>query len=122
MKTWNEIKVGFDTKMWELRVKAEAKKQQVNQWIQDNKEIVIAMIPVGIVALRGFTNTVKSIDRKIDMKKEQELKDKYVYDHSTGMYLKLRRPMKYSEHIEFDRRRQEGESKIQILASMGLLD
>ena len=80
------------------------------------------MIPAGLLIIRGVGNTIRSVDRKIDLKREQDLQDLYIYDHSLGMYHKLRRPMKPSEKIEIDRRRQMGESKIQILSSMGLLD
>lgn len=122
MKTWNEIKADIDQKFWEFKLNAEFKLKSLVQWCTENKELAIAMIPVGIAAVKGVTSCVKSIDRKIDLKREQDLQDLYVYDHSLGMYHKLRRPLKPSEKIEIDRRRQEGETKIHILASMGLLD
>lgn len=122
MKTWNEIKADIDQKFWEFKLNAEFKLKSLVQWCTENEELAIAMIPVGIAAVKGVTSCVKSIDRKIDLKREQDLQDLYVYDHSLGMYHKLRRPLKHSEKIEIDHRRQEGETKIHILASMGLLD
>lgn len=122
MKTLKEIKEDVNLKLWELKYKATKKAEKAIKWCEENKELAIAMIPVGLVAIRSIGNTIRSVDRKIDLKKEQELQDLYVYDHSLGMYHKLRRPLKPSEKIEIDRRRANGESKVQILSSMGLLD
>jgi len=114
----NDIGIWWYGVKWNARQKAAA----TVKWCEENKELAIAMIPVGLVAMKAVTGTVKSIDRKIDLKKEQDLQDLYIYDHSLGMYHKLRRPLKPNEKIEIDRRRQNGESKIHILSSMGLLD
>ena len=122
MKKLEDIK--SDVSIWWYGVRWNAKRKFDNtvKWCEENKELALAMVPVGLVLIKGIGNTVHSIDRKIDLKHEQELQDLYVYDHSLGMYLKLRRPLKPSEKIEIDRRRANGESKIQILSSMGLLD
>lgn len=122
MKKLEDIKT--DVSVWWYGVKwnAKIKFDSTVKWCEENKELAIAMIPVGIAVVRTVGKTVSSIDRKIDMKKEQDLQELYVYDHSLGMYHKLRRPLRPSEKIEIDRRRQDGESKIQILSSMGLLD
>ena len=122
MKTFEDVK--SDASIWWYGVKWNARKKfdATKKWCEDNTELAIAMIPVGLVAIKTITGTVKSIDRKIDLKKEQELQELYVYDHSLGMYHKLRRPLSSNEKVEIDRRRQNGESKLQILASMGVLD
>ena len=122
MKSFKEIKEDVSLKVWEIRYKAQKKFNDTVKWCEDNKELAIALIPVGLLAMRSIGNTVKSIDRKIDLKKQEDLQELYVYDHSLGVYHKLRRPLKPSEKIEIDRRRQNGESKVQILASMGVLD
>lgn len=115
-------KAEAEAKWIAFQYRFETKVIAVGNWVSRNKEVTIAMIPIGLVALRGIGNTIRSMDRKMDMEKAQKLQDLYVYDHSLGMYHKLKRPMKPSEKIELDRRRNAGESKIQILASMGLLD
>ena len=121
-KTFKEIKDDISIRLWTLQYKAERTVRSGVKWCEENKELAIAMIPVGMFAIKSIGNTIHSIDRKIDLKKEQNLQELYVYDHSLGMYHKLRRPLKPSEKIEIARRRENGESKIQILASMGLLD
>lgn len=122
MKTFKEFKEDVSIKLWALKYNVETKARQTVRWCEENKELAIAMIPVGIFAIKSIGKTIGSIDRKIDLKKEQDLQELYVYDHSLGMYHKLRRPLRPSEKIEIDRRRDNGESKVQILASMGLLD
>lgn len=122
MKKVKEIKEDVGIWWYGVKWKARRKFDDTVKWCEENKELAIAMIPVGIVAIKTIGNTIRSVDRKIDLKKEQDLQDLYIYDHSLGMYHKLRRPLKPSEKIEIDRRRQNGESKIQILSSMRLLD
>lgn len=122
MKSLEEIKSDVYVWWYGLRWNAKKKFDSAVKWCEENKELAIAMIPVGVVVVKGVGKTIGSIDRKVDLKREQELQELYIYDHSLGMYHKLRRPLKPSEKIEIDRRRQEGESKIQILSSMGLLD
>lgn len=122
MKKIEDVKSDISVWWYGVRWNAKKKFDATVKWCEENKELALAMIPVGIMAVRTVGKTIGSIDRKIDLKKEQELQECYVYDHSLGMYHKLRRPLKPSEKIEIDRRRQNGESKIQILASMGLLD
>lgn len=122
MKSIEDIKTDVSVWWYGVRWNAKRKFDATVQWCEENKELALAMIPVGVLVAKGIGNTIRSVDRKIDMKHEQDLQDLYVYDHSLGMYHKLRRPLKPSEKIEIDRRRQNGESKIQILSSMGLLD
>lgn len=122
MKTFEDVKSDVSAWWYGVKWNARMKFNATKKWCEDNTELAIAMIPVGLVVIKGIGSTVRSIDRKIDLKKEQEFQELYVYDHSLGMYHKLRRPLKPKEKIEIDRRRQNGESKLQILASMGLLD
>ena len=122
MKKLEDIKTDVSAWWYGVKWNTQQKAKAAVKWCEENKELAIAMIPVGLVAIKGVSNTIRSIDRKIDLKKEQDLQELYVYDHSLGMYHKLRRPLKPSEKVEIDRRRQNGESKLQILASMGLLD
>ena len=122
MKSFKQIKADVDYKIWSFKQDVKWKFERTVQWCEDNKELAIALVPVGIVAFKTVTKMAMSVDRKIDLKRQEDLQELYVYDHSLGVYHKLRRPLKPSEKIEIDRRRQNGESKVQILASMGVLD
>lgn len=126
MKKFEDIKTDVSVWLYGVRWNVKKKFNEGVEWVGQHKEELIISSPFllfGMKMIGGLVkDTIRSIDRKVDMKKEQDLQDLYVYDHSLGMYHKLRRPLKPSEKIEIDRRRKEGESKIQILASMGLLD
>lgn len=122
MKSFEEVKNGAKQKLDEAGRRLKRGWNNTVLWCEQHREFAIAMIPVGIAIVKGIGGTVKSIDRKIDLRKEQELKELYVYDQSAGQYHKLRRPMRPSEKIEFADRLANGEKKVKILASMGLLD
>ena len=122
MTKLKEAKENFDIWWYGVKWNAKRKAEATVKWCEEHTELAIALVPVGVVAIKTVSNTIQSINHKIDLKKEQDLQDLYVYDHSLGMYHKLRRPLTPSEKIEIDRRRANGESKIQILSSMGVLD
>ncbi len=54
-------------------------------------------------------------------RKEQELKDLYIYDRSAGHYWPLCRKPKASEWVEIDSRKAAGEDYYVILTDMKLL-
>lgn len=122
MKTTEEIKT--EVSIWWYGVKWNAKRKfdATVKWAEENKELALAMIPVGFAAVKGIGSMVRSVDRKIDLKREQELQDLYIYDRSLGMYHRLRRPLRPSEKIEIEARRAKGERLTTILADMRLLD
>ena len=60
-------------------------------------------------------------DRNVAMKREQELKDRYIYDRSIGKYWKTRKAPSVGEQLEIERRKRNGESMGDILSSMRLL-
>ncbi len=122
MKSFEDMKTDVSNWWYGVKWNAEKKFNDTRKWCEEHTELALAMIPIAVVVVKGVGRTIASIDRKIDLVKEQELQELYIYDHSLGMYHKLRRPLKPNEKIEIDRRRQAGESKIQILSDMGLLD
>lgn len=122
MKTFEEMKSELNAKWTGFTIKAKVKTREAFEWMKENKEIVgTIVVPAGIVLIKTATGLVKSIDRKIDLQKEQDLKDLYVYDRSLGYYHELKHKLSSSEALEIDRRRSNGESMAQILASMKLL-
>ena len=122
MKTVEEMKSEFNAKKTAFEIKAQVKAREFMNWASANKEVIIAVAPVAIAAVKGVNGMVRTIDRKVDLRKEQQLKDLYIYDRSMGKYLKLRRKLTSREQVEFDMRKRSGESAAQILASMRLLD
>lgn len=121
MKTWKDIKQDVSNKIWEVKYDIKCGFERTVKWCENNKELALAMIPVVLYAGKEVSKTISSIDRKHDLKKEQELQELSVYDHSLGMYHKLRRPMTPEEKIELSIRVKNGESKVEVLKGMRLL-
>ena len=122
MKTFEEMKSEMNARWTGFTIKAKVKAREAFEWTKENKEIVIGiLVPTALAVVKTVTGITKSIDRKIDLKKEQDLKDLYIYDRSLGYYHELNRKLTPSDALEIDKRRSDGESMAQILASMKLL-
>lgn len=122
MKTFEELKSELNAKWTGFTIKAKVKTREAFEWTKENKEIVISVVvPAAIVAIKTVTGVAKSVDRKIDLKKEQDLKELYIYDRSLGCYHELKHKLSSNEALEIDRRRNTGESMIHILNTMKLL-
>ena len=68
-------KAAAEAKWIAFQYRFETKMIAVGNWVSRNKEVTIAMIPIGLVALRGVGNTIRSLDRKMDMEKAHKLQD-----------------------------------------------
>lgn len=122
MKSFEDIKSEMNARWTGFTIKAKYKTRQAIEWMKENKEITAGiLVPTGIMVIKTVSGIAKSVDRKIDLKKEQDLKDLYIYDRSLGYYHELNRKLKPSEALEIDQRRSNGETMAQILASMKLL-
>ena len=80
MKNVKEIKQEVSDRIYFAKEKAKRDVVEVTKWIVDNKETLAVVTPVAIAALRGANKVHSSINRKVALKKEQELKDLRVYD------------------------------------------
>lgn len=87
-------------------------------WCSENKELIAVLAP-GIIG--AVTFGIKAISKHNNIMRQQDLKEKYVYDTSLGHYWELKRKLSNSQWSEIERRRNSGESLGQILASMGVL-
>lgn len=121
MKTFEELKSELNARWTGFTIKTKVKTREIYQWCCMHKEEAAFIATTGVAAVGAVSKIARRIDRKLDLKHEQNLKDLYVYDRSLGIYHELRRKLKPSEAIEIDRRRANGESMIHILASMRLL-
>lgn len=96
--------------------------RNLGNWAAQNKELAIALVPVSIVVFREVGKTVRTLSDNAHDREEARLRDLRIYDNVEGRYIYLRRPMTRSEQLEYNARRNAGETKTSILASMGLLD
>lgn len=96
-------------------------KEAVNgavEWVSENRDVA------GLV-VAGVTGTimpvVKGAIKRVNLNKEQSLKDKYCYDRSLGHYWELKRKLNNREWSEVETRRKHGERLGDILKSMNVL-
>lgn len=122
MKTFDELKSEMNARWTGFTIKAKVKAREAFEWTKENKEIVIGiLVPTGLAVIKTVSGITKSIDHKMDLKREQDLKDLYIYDRSLGCYHELAHKLSSNEALEIDRRRSNGETMIHILNTMKLL-
>lgn len=88
------------------------------KWVRDNKEIVIIAAPI---ALGVCKELMKVTVKNKQLKEEQRLKDRYIYDRSNMHYYELRRDLTTREWLEIEERKRRGESLGWILNDMRVL-
>ena len=94
------------------------KVQAAKDFMSDNKEVLVIAIP----AIIGLGKMVtKSINKTVNLRKEEHLKNEYCYDRSLGHYWELRRKLTNKEWLEIDKRKKNGEKLSDILKSLNVL-
>lgn len=102
----------------EIKDKLNTKLQNGKEWFIRNKEIIIVLAPVVV----GCSTTVfKVVGKRINLRKQENLKDLYCYDRSLGHYWRLRRELTNKEWLEIDQRKKDGERLSDILSEMKVL-
>lgn len=85
---------------------------------ENNKELVLISIPI----LAGAVGkTIKFVSKRINLRKEEDIKDLYCYDRSLGHYWRLRRELTNKEWLAIDERKKNGERLADILADLRVL-
>lgn len=107
-----------EEKRAEFKARLSEKIQNGKEWIIRNKETVITLTPV---VVGGITTVAKVVGKRINLRKQESLKDLYCYDRSLGHYWRLRRELSNQEWIEVDRRKRNGERLADILSDMRVL-
>lgn len=99
----------------------EGVKKAVNKtvaWVEDNKELSIALVSVGIPTVAKVTKSAVSYAKQ---KREDNEVRMRVWDPSTGRYWYLKHPMSTAKQLEFEKRWRDGEPRGEILRSMRLI-
>ena len=107
-----------EQKKREFKEKIISKINSGKQFIVRNKETIITLTPVVIT---GITTVSKVVNKRINLRKEENLKDLYCYDRSLGHYWKLRRELTNDEWLEIDKRKKNGERLSDILDELKAL-
>lgn len=87
-------------------------------FIDNNRELIIV---VGPVLLSAVTTGIRVVGKHVNLRKQEQIKDLYVYDRSLGHYWQLRRELSNKEWIEIDKRKKNGERLADILSEMKVL-
>lgn len=87
-------------------------------FIDDNRELIIV---VGPVLLGAITTGINVVGKHLNLRKQEKIKDLYVYDRSLGHYWLLRRELTNKEWVEVDKRKANGERLADILSEMKVL-
>ena len=107
-----------EMKRRERKEKIRNKINKVQNWANNNKEMILIFGPA---ALGLTTAGVKAVSRHMSQRTEKKLKENYCYDRSLGHYWKLRRELTKSEWVEIDKRKSNGERLADILDELKVL-
>lgn len=107
-KEWLDEK--SDMAKWKLHCAVE--------WCKEHKETVIVFGPV---ILGGIIEIIKISNKRHVVNEEKALKERYIYDRSTGHYYELKRQPKSREWLMIEQRKRNGETLGWILNDMRLL-
>ena len=121
MKSFEDMKAEMSAKWTGFTVKVKTKVRETYVWVSNNKEEAAVLIGIGSSLIGGAFKAAKMVNKKAVLKKEQDLKDLYVYDRSLGVYHELKHKLRPSEIQQIDRRKREGETLVQILTDMRLI-
>lgn len=103
---------------WE---KTKKKGVQTLEWMQNNPELTIALTPVALAAIGGGAKVIRGISRKNDLRRQKLLKELYVYDHSNGVYIRVKHPLSGKEAATFSKLRRSGCTVSEALEKMRLI-
>lgn len=103
---------------WE---KTKKKGSEALEWMQDNPELTIALAPVALAAIGGGAKVIRGMSRKSDLRRQKMLKELYIYDHSNGVYIRVKHPMSGREAATFSKLRRSGLSVSEALERMHLI-
>lgn len=113
----------IDQRSWrqkvdDFRYEVSYKLQQCADYMRENKDVLMIVVPI---AAGGVSTIVRTIVKHSHLRKEEMLKERYIYDRSLGAYWKLKRKLKKSEQLEIARRRETGRSLGNILNDLNLI-
>lgn len=101
-----------------FKEKVNVKIKNTKEWIIRNKEAIITITPI---AIGSVTTIAKVVNKRLNLRKQQNLQDLYCYDRSLGHYWRLRRELTNKEWLEIDRRKKNGERLSDVLSEMKVL-
>lgn len=114
-------KVPWELKKRKLKEKATTSVRKISDFIKENRETLVVVVPAAAVGIKSLTRGVSSVAKRSTVKHEIKDRQTRFYDHRLGQYWYTKRPLKASEQLEVSRRKAAGESYGDIFRSMRLL-
>lgn len=105
-----------ETKVQKVKRKAKEAVKNAGEWIVENRETIVRLAPIVVGGLTAVAGVAKVVGKRVNLHKQEQLKDLYCYDRSLGHYWKLRRELSNKEWLEIDTRKKKGERLADILA------
>ena len=90
-------------------------------FVRSNQDILIFVVPSAVTVIGGGTRVLSKLIAAHTTEREIKFKERTIYDFSLRRYVTLKRPLKPSEALEIERRRENGEKLNSILNDMNLL-
>lgn len=107
-----------ELKKREFKSKLNAGCQNVKGWVDRNRE---AIVTLGPVVIGGVATIAKVVGKRVNLHKEEQVKNLYCYDRSLGHYWALKRELSNREWLEIDKRKKNGERLSDILSELRVL-
>lgn len=107
-----------EQKKAEFKDKIDSMIQNGKHWFVRNKDVLITVTPV---IIGGVATVSKVVGKRVNLHKQESIKNLYCYDRSLGHYWRLRRELSNKEWLDIDRRKRNGERLADILADMRVL-
>ncbi len=107
-----------ETRFQRFKREAKAKCEEIGDWLNRNKETLLVLTPV---VIGSVTTVIKVVGKRVNLHKEEAVKNMYCYDRSLGHYWRLRRELSNKEWVEIDQRKKNGERLSDILTELKVL-
>lgn len=101
-----------------LKLKARLKYLKIRSFCLENKEFVSVAVPL---IVGSSIKICKYVSKRKNIKKQEDLKERYIYDRSEGHYWELKRPLRTDEWAYVSKERAKGRSYADILLSLKVL-
>ena len=92
------------------------------KWASENPRSAAVVIFAIMAGGKEVNKLTKSVNRVVAAKQEQYNRDRYVYDHSLGIYLKTKHRLTKKDLEMIDRLRRRGFSKSQAMIKLNLIE
>lgn len=112
----------FKDRMKDLGTRMRWRTKALMDWISENKELVVTSVSLFGAVGTGAIKVAKASSAAKRLRRERDLKERYIYDRSAGHYWKIRKKLSSDQWRVIEHRKRNGERYGDILEDMNLLD